>query len=341
MVIQILRRTLALTAFAAVVATSAACDGPGGVDLGTNWAGSKTFVLSKVSGLVTVVGIDPGKHSAESLAVVPSQSDDDTVQAPEIAHLADGRWLVAVPRKSGKPSRLYEVNTKDHTLDGLGQVEDGRSLVPAGKVIGAVHGGSKAQPNGSVLVYDPATWNVRRTVELPIPAGIAAGGPDRVCAADSADSATRVVQATLSSGSVSAPQQIAGLQAQALDCSDGLVVAGAPTGPPATGAATVKVGRSGAATVVTSSARVDRVRSAGGSLVAAVSTPEAEQILELDRANGKELHRVSVTGFADVAGMSLSGSDWIIVSGDRGAVVNLSTGKADRFDLPGRLLAAA
>ena len=68
-----------------------ACSGPGGVELGDDWKGSRTFALAEVDGLTTVVGINPDKPGAQSLAVVPQQADDDASVSPHIAELADGR----------------------------------------------------------------------------------------------------------------------------------------------------------------------------------------------------------------------------------------------------------
>ncbi|MEU0088848.1 hypothetical protein [Streptomyces sp. NPDC006274] len=93
------RTTLLLTALSSALALTTACSGPGGVDLGNDWKGSSTFALAKVDGLVTVVGINPDKPRAESLAVVPQQADDDDAISPHIVELADGRWLLTVPRK--------------------------------------------------------------------------------------------------------------------------------------------------------------------------------------------------------------------------------------------------
>jgi hypothetical protein len=73
------------------VATLAGCSGSGGVELGDDWAGSETFVVATMSGLTTVLGVDPDRHRAEPLLVVPQQRDDDSVLAPQIVRLPERR----------------------------------------------------------------------------------------------------------------------------------------------------------------------------------------------------------------------------------------------------------
>jgi hypothetical protein len=344
MVIHILRRYTALMTCVALTLPVTACGGPDGVDLGTNWAGSQMFVLSKVGGLTTVVGIDPTRRRAEPLAAVPSQSDDDTVLSPQITRLVDGRWLVSVPRKSSQPSRLYAVNVKDHTLDSLGTVEGGRVLLPAGGFAAAVSGRS-GSPAGkaTVLVYDPATWQVQRTVDLPVDAATASGGPDGLCVGSTTDAGTSIALTALSADSTPKLYQVPEFKAQSLDCT---------SGPPIVGGGPAKAGEAGAALALTltdvhglkalaaSAGRVDKAMVDENSIVAAIYLAGHVEVIELDAKDGKELRRVNAAGLGDVNGMRKTSSGWVLISGGSASAVDLPSGQAHGFKLPGQLLSA-
>ncbi|MGX1270936.1 hypothetical protein [Streptomyces phaeoluteigriseus] len=213
----------ALTTTAALLAT--ACSGPGGVDLGTDWKGASAFALADVDGLVTVVGVNADRSRAQSLAVVPQQADDDRAVSPQIVELADGRWLVTVPRKGGKPDRRYLVNRADHTLDGLGGDERLRRVLPGKTLVAEVAGlpdakSASGSPESTVLVRNPADWSTRREVKVPGTVGLAASDPasDTVCLGGGSGSGTRLSVVRLTDGKVTAVAGPAGLDVTGLAC---------------------------------------------------------------------------------------------------------------------------
>jgi hypothetical protein len=344
MVIQIIRRFMLVLTCAALTIPLGACTGPGGVDLGKNWAGSEVFVLSKLNGLVAVVGIDPTHHTAEPLAVIPSQSDDDNVLSPRITRLADGRWVVTVPKKGGRPSSLYQVNVKDRVLDGLGTVEGGRALFSAGAFVAAVGDRSQSSTGkANVLVYDPTTWQVQRVVDLPIDPATASGGRDGLCIGTVGDAETQVAHTTLGEGSAPTIYRVPELKAQSLDCADGRPIVGGNPGKDGETGASAKLTLTtvnGVVVVSTAAGRVDRVLGDGDSIAAAVSLPGHIDVVELARDGGRELRRVTVSDIGEVSGMRKTPQGWVLTSGSRVATVDLAAGRADAFKLPGELLSA-
>ncbi|MFJ4513495.1 hypothetical protein [Streptomyces sp. NPDC088816] len=339
-----MRRVLPALAAGALMPPLAACDGPGGVELGHNWEGSKVFVLTEVSGLTTITGIDPARHTAEPLAAVPTQSDDDDTASPQITKTTNGRWIVTVPRKNGRPSRLYEVNTKDQVLDALGTTEGGRVLIPAGGYLAAV--GDKATSStgkATALVYDPATWQVKRDVTLPVNPGLAAGGTPGLCVGDNSDKGFTLAVVSPKNGTVKALPQVPKTEAQALDCSTSrpLLAGGPTTTSTSTGTATLHLAKQGEIDVLTTSAgRIDRVTADSTSITAAVSLPGHVELVEVDRSTGKERHRTRLDGMAATDGMRKTGKHWVLTSGDSAVTVDLGHGKATAFTLPGQLLNA-
>ncbi|GCB48072.1 hypothetical protein [Streptomyces sp. NL15-2K] len=175
---------------------AAACSGPGGAELGEDWAGATTFALARVDGLVTVVGINPGRARAESLAVVPQQSDDTDAVSPHIVQLADGRWLVTVPRGGSGPDRRYLVNRRDHVLDSLPGDERLRRLLPGRTLVAEVAGSPDTETTGhtsasSVLIRDPSDWSTRRELKIPGTIGLAASDRPRTRSASAATPRSR------------------------------------------------------------------------------------------------------------------------------------------------------
>jgi hypothetical protein len=344
MVIPIIRRFFLALASAALTVPAAACGGPAGVELGRNWAGSEIFVLSRVNSLTTVVGVDPQRHTAEPLVVVPSQSDDDEVLSPRITRLTDGRWVISVPKKGGHPSRLYLINTKDHTLDVLGTVEGNRVLVPAGDSAVAVTGKSlSATGKADALVYDPATWQVKRTIDLPVDPAVADGGPTGLCVGNVNDSGTQVLLAAPGEGSSPDLHRVPDIKAQALNCADGrpIVAAGPAKNADSAGSPTLRLTTVDGADVVTASAgRIDRIKATATSIVVAVSLPGHVELVELSRDKGQELHRVTINGVSGVRGMRETPKSWVLTGGSSTATVNLQSGEVKTFNLPGELLDA-
>ncbi|MFI1702043.1 hypothetical protein [Streptomyces bobili] len=339
----------ALTATAALLAT--ACSGPGGVDLGTDWKGASAFALAEVDGLVTVVGVNADTSRAESLAVVPQQADDDRAVSPQIVELADGRWLVTVPRKGGKPDRRYLVDRADHTLDGLRGDERLRRVLPGKTLVAEVAGlpdakSASGSPESTVLVRDPADWSTRREVRIPGTIGLAASDPasDTVCLAEGSGSGTRVSVVRLADGKVTAVARPAGLDVTGLACPAGRpVVVGAPAGSTsvASGKVRVSVTRNAADTAVSvDGGRADAVAATGTTIVVAASTGGDTDLVEVDAGTGRELRRARVEGLAAAQHLTRTPAGWLVYGEDSVVRVNLGSGATERFDLPGTLLDA-
>ncbi|MFH8750595.1 hypothetical protein ACH4GK_16475 [Streptomyces rimosus] len=340
------RAVLLLAALGSTAALTAACSaGPAGVELGDDWEGSRTFALAKVDGLVTVVGINPDKPGAQSLAAVPQQSDDDDAVSPHIARLADGRWVVTVPRKDDKPDRRYVVNRKDRTLDGIRGDERLRRIVPGKTLVGEVAGlpDSKAADGGpasSVLVRDPADWSTERELKVPGTIGFAASDPssDTICLGSGSDTRTRISVANLSDGKVTPVAVPDGLDVKALACMAGRpVIAGSdPSGK--SGQAKVSVTRGTDATAVSvNGGRVDAVRATGSSIVVAVAKGKDTELVEVDATSGKELHRARIKDLAASLNITPTPAGWLVYAENTVTRVNLATGESKQFDLPGTL----
>ncbi|MER5216118.1 hypothetical protein ABT063_37710 [Streptomyces sp. NPDC002838] len=337
------RRPLFLSALAATAVLTTACSGPGGVDLGKDWKGSKTFVLAKVDGLVTVVGINPDKARAESLAVVPQQADDDDSVSPQIVELADGRWLLTVPRKGNKPDRRYEVSRKDHVLDGLTADERLRRLLPGKTLVAEVAGlpdtkSAQQAAASSVLVKDPAHWTTERELKIPGTIGLAASDPaaDRICLGND----SKVFAVDLTSGEVTPVPVPSGLDVENLACPAGHpVIVG---GTSSSGSGTVKATLTRAAaetTVSVSGGRVDAVAATGSSVLIAAATGSGDtEIVELDATTGKELHRARVKGVAASLDVAATSAGWLLYTEKTVTRVDPTTGRTREFDLPGTLL---
>jgi hypothetical protein len=344
------RAGLLLAGLGTTVALTTACSGPGGVDLGTDWKGSSTFALAKVDGLVTVVGINPDKSRAQSLAVVPQQADDDASISPHIVQLADGRWLLTVPRKNGKPDRRYEVNRKDHTLDGLTGDERLRRILPGRTLVAEVAGlpdtkSDKGDAETSVLVRDPADWATKRELKVPGTLTLAASDPasDTICLGSGSGTGTKISVARLTDGRITAVRVPSGLDVQELACPAGRpVVVGSPaSGSAGTSGGAVKVAltRGGDATVVSvHGGRVDAVAATDSSVVVAVATGGGTELVEVDATTGKELHRARVKGLTGSLNLTHTSAGWLVYAEKTVTRVDLTTGRTKRFDLPGTLL---
>ncbi|MFD7668990.1 hypothetical protein [Streptomyces sp. NPDC059788] len=339
------RAALLLAALGATAALTTACGGPGGVELGDDWEGSKTFALAKVDGLVTVVGINPDKAHAESLAAVPQHSDDDDAVSPHIARLADGRWVVTVPRKDERPDRRYLVNRKDRTLDGMTGDERLRRIIPGKTLVGEVAGLPDARtanggPASTVLVRDPAGWQTKRELKVAGTIGFAASDPssDTICLGSDEDSHTKISVANLTDGKVTPVAVPDGMDVKALACKAGHpVVAGSdPAGK--SGRAKVSV-NSGAdvTTLSVSGGRVDAVQATGSSIVVAAARGKDTELVEVDATSGKELHRAVVKDLAASSDITPTSAGWLVYAEDTVTRVNLATGETKRFDLPGTL----
>ncbi|GFH34960.1 hypothetical protein [Streptomyces pacificus] len=340
------RMALLLAALGTTAALTTACSGPGGVDLGDDWKGASTFALAEVNGLVTVVGINPDKPGAQSLAVVPQQADDDDAVSPHIVHLADGRWLVTVPRKDGKPDRRYEINRTDHTLDGMTGDERLRRTLPGKTLVAEVAGlpdgkSANGTAESSVLVKDPTDWTTTRELKVPGTIGFAASDPasDALCLGSGSDNATKVSVANLADGNVTSVPVPAGLAVKALACPAGHpVIAGSPASG-TSGDVKVSLTRGAAATVVSvNSGRVDAIAATDSSIVIAAAQGGNTELVEVDAASGEELHRARIKGLAASLNVTRTASGWLVYDENTVTRVNPATGKTTQFKLPGTLL---
>ncbi|WP_050514427.1 hypothetical protein [Streptomyces rimosus] len=340
------RTALLLAALGSTAALTTACSaGPAGVELGDDWEGSKTFALAEVDGLVTVVGINPDRPGAQSLAAVPQQADDDDAVSPHIAQLADGRWVVTVPRKDDKPDRRYVVNRKDHTLDGMAGDERLRRILPGKTLVGEVAGlpdtkAADGAPASSVLVRDPADWSTKRELKVPGTIGFAASDPssDTVCLGSGSDTRPRISVANLSDGKVTPVAVPDGLDVKALACRAGHpVIAGSdPSGKSGRVKVSVTAGAD-ATTVSVNGGRVDAVRATGSSIVVAAAKGKDTELVEVDATSGKELHRARVKDLAASLNITPTSAGWLVYTENTVTRVNLTTGETKQFDLPGTL----
>lgn len=341
------RAALLLAALGTTAALTTACSGPGGVDLGKDWKGSSTFALAKVDGLVTVVGINPDKSRAQSLAVVPQQADDDDSVSPHIVRLADGRWMLTVPRKGGKPDRRYEINRKDHVLDGLTGGERLRLILPGKTLVAEVAGLSDAKSasgsaESSVLVRNPADWTTTRELKVPGTIGLAASDPasDTICLGSGSGSGTKVSVANLTDGKITSVAVPSGLAVTDLVCPSGRpVVVGSPASGKSGAGVKVTLTRRAAETAVSvDGGRADAVAATDSSVVVAAAIGNDTELVEVDATTGKELHRARVKGLTGVADLTHTSAGWLVYADKTVTRVDLATGKTKRFDLPGTLL---
>ncbi|MEU0966420.1 hypothetical protein ABZ357_13780 [Streptomyces sp. NPDC005917] len=338
---RILRPALALVALSALAVPLAAC-GPGGVTLGDDWEGSKVFVLSKVNGLTTVVGIDPDRHRAESLAVVPTQKDDDDIQNPQIVRLTDGRWAVAIPKKNGKPSVLYQVDTKDHDLAGLGHVQGASTLVPAGSRTFAVSNAALSPTQqAKALVYDPATWQVEHQVPLPIDPTVTAGGESGVCISEVTDTGSRVAVITPKSTDKQATVHTLTIKVENIACGPGKpVLAGSAKQQTTDGPPTLQLRTQDGMDILTASAgNIRQVASTRDTITAAITLPHSVELVEVSRGDGRELHHMTIKDINEAQGMSeTTPGTWVLAAGNRVVTADLTHSTSHSFKVPGELI---
>ncbi|PRH79641.1 hypothetical protein C6N75_08355 [Streptomyces solincola] len=318
------------------------------MDLGHDWKRASTFALAKVDGLVTVVGINPEKPEAQSLVVVPQQADDDDAVSPHIAHLADGRWILTVPRKNGKPDRRYEINRSEHTLDALTGDERLSRTLPGSSLLAEVAGlpdgkSPSGEPESSVLVKNPNGWTTTRKLKIPGTIDFAASdsASDTICLGSSSNSATKVSTVNLADGSINFAPVPAGLTVGGLACPAGHPVI---AGSPARGTAdevSVALTRHPAATAITvDGGRLDAIAATHSSLVIAAAQGNDTELVEVNAATGQELHRARIKDLAASLNITHTASGWLVYAEDTVTRVNLTTGKTRQFALPGPLLAS-
>ncbi|WP_328318375.1 hypothetical protein [Streptomyces sp. NBC_00388] len=341
----------------ALAALTTSCSGPNGVTLGTDWKGSEDFTLSRIGGQLAVVGINPEKHRAEPLTVVPAQGDDDDTLAPQIAHLANGKWLLAVGRKGGKPDRLYVLDAKNRAVGRQAAVEEAaHGIVASAHYLAGVPGQADSGDGGhsSVLVGDGA--DLRRTVRTVRVDGTvsqAAGGTDsdKLCVTQDEGKGrsrrTRVLSLDLATGRTDRVIPFTGgTQAQTVACRGGRPVVGTPA-----------AGRSGVVSmerrhdmdvVRAVGGRVDQLAVDGGTVAAAVFHGGKEILVTFDTATGHRTAQVTLPGLTDAAQVVRTRAGWLVVSPQDGAAVvrDGAAGSAGPDDvrhisLPGQFLAAS
>ncbi|MFF8591157.1 hypothetical protein ACF061_06880 [Streptomyces sp. NPDC015220] len=347
--IPLVRRRMSYTALAVSAAVLASCSASGDVELGTDWEGSQTFVTASVSGRTVVVGINPSARHAQALAVVPEKDGDDDVRAPQLVRSADGTWWLSTPRKGERPDRLFTLDTARHVLDEKGDTGRLRELVPGKSLVAAVHGspegGRSAAEAGrestGVLVRDARTWKGVRSTRVPGPVTLTASDPssDTVCLATGQGADTEVSVLDLTTGRTGRAVRSAGLQVQQLACPAGTpVLAGSPAGNGPGATVEVTLRRADGATVVSvDGGRVDALQASGGTVAVAVNRGQDSDLVELDRASGRELGRVTVTGMDNSYLLRHTRDGWVMVSDSTATVVDLSGGTFWTFGLPGTL----
>ncbi|MFC1420056.1 hypothetical protein [Streptacidiphilus cavernicola] len=340
-----LRRTLRTVLLCTLLVPLAACDGPGGVKLGTDWSGSQVFVLSKMSGLTTVVGIDPQRHTAEPLAVVPTQSDDNQVLSPHITRLSDGRWVVTIPKTGSTPSTLYAINTRTHGLDLIGKLQSGHTLLPMGQTAAAVTAADTSKTGkASAVLYNPGNWHAGPTVALPLDTTLAAGSASGLCIGNVTDTTTLVAVVPLPSGPAAQTVHIKGFQAQSMSCDAGNPVLGGalPKAGNAGGTPTLKLTTQDHIDVLTTSTgTVAQVSSTPTTITAAIALPRSIELIEISRTDARVLHRATVNNLNTVQGMRQTpAGTWILTSDNTAVAVDLAEGTSTTFALPGDLLDA-
>ncbi|MFJ8946572.1 hypothetical protein ACIRG4_25630 [Streptomyces sp. NPDC102395] len=336
------RLGVALAGPAALLA--AACAGPGGPELEHDWSGATTLALARVDGLVTVVGVDPRQARARSLAVVPQRSDDTETLSPRLVRLADGRWLVSVPREGHGPDRRYLVNRRERVLDSLPGDERLRLVLPGRTLVAEVASLPDAEtagraPASTLLVRDPADWSTLRELKVPGSVELAASDPgsDRVCLGGG----TRVTVAELTGGRVRPVTVPAGEDIVGLACPGGRpVIVRSDVGRSPGGVRATLARTEDATTVTVAGGRLDGVAAHGSSIVLAVADGDSTQVIEIDTATGGERHRVRIAGMTASHALTWSPAGWLVYTENAVTRVEPAAGRVRGFPLPGTLLDA-
>ncbi|MEV6836726.1 hypothetical protein AB0N17_19830 [Streptomyces sp. NPDC051133] len=344
-----MRRKTSYAALAVSAALLTSCSGPSGVELGTDWKGSQTFVTASVSGHTVVVGINPEAHHAQALAVVPQKDGDDDALAPQLVQLADGTWLLSTHREEGRPDRLFTLNTARHALDEKNATERLSELVPGKSLVATLHDSSGSDKDAAtagskttgVLVRDAKTWKKVRDVQVPGPVTLAASDPssDSVCLATGQGSDVKASVLDLTTGRTRQAGEAGGVQVQQLACPGGTpVLAGTPTRNRQEATVKLTLKNAGGTTVVSAvGGRVDALQASKNTVVIAVNFGEDSDLIDLDRRSGRELRRVTVKGMDSSSLLRHTRDGWVMVSDDTAAVVDLNKGTSRTFSLPGTL----
>ncbi|NED31364.1 hypothetical protein [Streptomyces sp. SID8499] len=342
-----LRKT-SYAALVASIALLASCSAAQDIEVGSDWKGSETFVTARVSGRTVVVGIDPAARHAQTLAVVPRADGDDDVAAPQLVRSGDGTWWLSLPGEGGHGDRLFRLDPARHALEERGSIGQQTELVPGRRLLATVPAadgpggpGAAGRRTAEVLVRDAKTWKRVRGARVPGPVTLTAPDPsgDSVCLAAGEDDGMEVSVLDLATGRVRRAGRSPGVQVQQLACAAGVpVLAGSPAADGGGTAVRAALSHVDGATVVSvTGGRVDAVQATEGTVVLAVNRGQDSDLVELDRASGRELRRVTADGVDDSYLLRPTRSGWLMVSDDTATVVDLTGGTSHTFDLPGPL----
>jgi hypothetical protein len=311
--------------------------GSGGVHLGNNWLDAQEFVLARVNNLVTVVGIDPVAKQAQSLTVIPQQSDDNDVVSPSLASVSDGTVYMVLPKKDGKQSVIYRLDRSGHDNEVVGRLEYGRTLQAIGATVAAI--GSKATSataQSSVVLYRENSWQVARNFPFPGEIRLASGGADQLCCVDTVADVSSLTSASLPTGAIKELAVPSGMQITALDCANGTpIIAGSGKNlPQFRDDGTVRA-------IASESGRFDAVSATKSSIVAAEFASEGIDVVEINAVTGAQEHRVHISSMEQVRGLrQAKDGSWLVVSDNAVAIVQLASNQVSTFALPGTLLSA-
>ena len=345
------RAAVCFVATGLVSALAAGCSSSDdGITLGKDWKGARSFVVVDISGTEAVAGVNPVTRKAEPLVLVPQHDDDDDALAPQLARLSDGQWVLAVPRKDGRPDRFYRLDEGSHKLveqgdhEALHAILPGRTLVADAKGLGGSQAGSGTGTD--VLVKDPKSWSVKRKVHLSGPLLDASSDPksDTVCLATGSGKDVTIHALELGSGKLTSRPGPKGVNVQGLACSDGTpVAAGVPAAQPDgrkpnTSIAKIAVTDAGVS-ITADTGRIDDTQAQDGTAAVAVALGERTEIVEVDTRNGKELRRVNLTHTPALRALRNTNTGWLAYTQDAVSVVDAKTGKAQTFSLPGTYIA--
>lgn len=329
-------------AFLALALTSAllmgGC-GPGGVSVVDDWAGSDVLALATVNDQRVVIGVNTAERRSNSLVVLPSREDDDKLLAPSIARLGSGRTVLSVPRTGGKASRLYSIDGAGQTLTGVGELENGRSLLAAGELLAGVAGDQR-----KTVVLSPQTWKITGEVAAVSANGYVAGSQDQpiLCIGSDTTDGLRSESLALPGGSVVTSSELGNTSLLAIACAGKQPVA-IVAGPAAdadrvTVTASLPRGKAGVITV--SGGNTVRTFIGGSHVAVAVSGNKGTTLLELSADGSREQRRVVIDGFTTAVGLYHVRDGYLLVNQEKAAFVAPGATSADVFPLAGTLLSA-
>jgi hypothetical protein len=332
-----------------VGALTAGCSAPGeDITLGKDWDGAQSYVVVDISGTEAVAGVNPLTRKAEPLALVPRHDDDDDVLAPQLVRLSGGQWVLAVPRRDGRPDRLYRLDEGSRKLVEQGEHDALHAILPGRTLIADAKGLDGAGAGTEVLVKDPKRWSVQRKVQVPGALAHASADPasDTVCLATGSSQELTVHALDLTGGKLTSRRGPSGTDIQGLACSGGKPVAAGVAATRSDGDrpadATFKtVVTDAGASITADTGRIEDIQAQDGTATVAVAVAAGErtEIVEVDTRTGKELRRVGLEGAGALRALRHADAGWLAYTQDTVSVVGPGTGKARTFGLPGAYVA--